>query len=390
MAEVVIAGAGMTKFGELWDKSFRELIAEAAIKALADAELSGEQIGAIYGGCMASGRFIGQEHIGALIADQLGLNPIPSTRCEAACASGGVALRSGYLAIKSGEHDLVAVGGIEKMTEVSTEEASFALGGAGDQETELFHGATFPSLYALMARRHMHEFGTTEEQMALVSVKNHSNAAKNPNAQFPREVSLEQVMKSGYVAEPIKVLDCSPITDGAAAVILCSKKKAEELGLKGVEISASEQGSDTLALTGRKSLTELNATKQASSLAYEKAGVKPEEIDFAEVHDCFTIAEILAIEDLGFFKKGEGGKATEQGKTALSGKIPVNPSGGLKGKGHPVGATGVAQAVESYNQLLGRAEERQVKNAKIGLAHNIGGSGATAVVSIFRKWRDKK
>ena len=384
MTRVVVVGTGLTKFGEHWSKSFRDLITEAALKAIVDAGLKGKDIEAVYGGSMAPGRFIGQEHIGALIADQLGVNPIPSTRCEAACASGGVALRHGYLAIKSGEHDCVAVGGIEKMTEVSTEEAGFALGGAGDQETELFHGATFPSLYALLARAHMHEFQTTEEQMALVAVKNHAHGMLNPNAQFHREITVEQVMNSGYVAEPIKLLDCSPLTDGAAAVILCSKSKAKELGLKGVEIAASEQASDTLALSNRRSLTELNATKVASKAAYKQAGVKAQDIDIAEVHDCFTIAEILAIEDLGFFQKGKGGIATEQGKTALNKKISVNTSGGLKSAGHPVGATGVKQAVEVVEQLRGKCGERQVKDAKIGFAHNIGGSGATAVVSIFR------
>ena len=384
---VVIVGAGITKFGEHWDKAFRELIAEAGIKAIQSSGLSGQQIEAIYGGCMASGRLIGQEHIGALIADQLGLNPIPSTRCEAACASGSVALRTAYLAIKSGAHDIVAVGGVEKMTELNTEGVSFALGGAGDQEIELFHGATFPSLYALLARAHMHEFGTTEQQMAAVAVKNHANAMLNPNAQFHREITIEQVMNSGYVAEPIKLLDCSPITDGAAAIILCSKDKAKELGLKGVEILASEQASDSLALTGRESLTELRATRIAAQKAYEKAGIKPSKVDFAEVHDCFTIAEILAIEDLGFFKKGEGGIASEKGKTSLKGKIPINPSGGLKAKGHPVGATGVAQAVEAYLQLMGLAEQRQIKNAKIGLTHNVGGSGATAVVTIYKRFK---
>lgn len=384
---VVIVGAGITKFGEHWAKSFRELIAEAGIKAIQSSGLSGQQIEAIYGGCMASGRLIGQEHIGALIADQLGLNPIPSTRCEAACASGGVALRTAYLAIKSGVHDIVAAGGVEKMTELNTEGVSFALGGAGDQEIELFHGATFPSLYALLARAHMHEFGTTEQQMAAVAVKNHANAMLNPNAQFHKEITIEQVMNSGYVAEPIKLLDCSPITDGAAALILCSKDKAKELGLKGVEIVASEQASDSLALTGRQSLTELRATRIAAQKAYEKAGIRPSQVDFAEVHDCFTIAEILAIEDLGFFKKGEGGIASEKGKTSLKGKIPINPSGGLKAKGHPVGATGVAQAVEAYLQLMGLAEQRQIKNAKIGLTHNVGGSGATAVVTIYKRFK---
>jgi acetyl-CoA C-acetyltransferase len=384
MRSVSIIGCGLTKFGEHWEMSFRELIAEAGVKAIESANIEGKTIQAIYGGCMASGRLIGQEHIGALIADQFGLNPIPATRVEAACASGGVALRSGILAVLSGAYDIVAVGGVEKMTEVSTEHASFALGGAGDQETELFHGATFPSLYALMARRHMEEFGTTEEQMAACAVKNHKNACNNPNAQFQRAITIEDVMNSGYVASPLKLLDCSPITDGAATLILCETEKAKKLCENPVEIIASTQASDSLALTGRKSLTEMAATKIAAKEAFEKAKLQAKDIDFAEVHDCFTIAEILATEDIGFFKKGEGGKAVEKGKTSLDGEIPINPSGGLKAKGHPVGATGVAQAIETFLQLRGEAEKRQVKDAKIGLTHNVGGSGATAVVHIYK------
>jgi len=385
MRSVSIIGAATTKFGEMWNQSFRELIAEAGIKALLDSGIEGKQIEAIFGGTMASGRFIGQEHIGALMADQLGLNPIASTRTEAACASGGVALRQAFLSVASGEYDIVAVGGVEKMTEVSTEDATFALGGAGDQETELFHGATFPGLYALLARAHMKKFGTTEEQLAVAAVKNHANAMHNPTAQFHKKITIEDVMNSGYVASPLKLLDCSPITDGGAAVILCATEKAKEISDKAVEIIASAQASDTLSLATRKSLTELAATRIAAAQAYKKAGITANDVDFAEVHDCFTIAEILAIEDLGFFSKGEGGKATEKGETALSGSIPVNPSGGLKGKGHPVGATGIAQAVEAYLQLNGIAGKRQVKGAKIGLTHNVGGSGATATVHLFRK-----
>ena len=390
MRSVSIIGVGLTKFSEHWERSFRDLITEAGISAIKDAKLEGKDIEAIYGGCMASGIFIGQEHIGALLADQLGLNPIPSTRVEAACASGGVALRSAYLSVASGAYDIVAVGGVEKMTEVSTEQAAIALGGAGDEETELFFGATFPALYALLAKRHMHEYGTTEEQMAQVSVKNHKNACLNPNAQFQRAISLKDVMDSGYVASPLKLLDCSPITDGAAALILCETEKAKQLTERPVEIIASAQASDTLALASRKSLTELNATKVAAQNAYKQASVKASDIDFAEVHDCFTIAEILAIEDLGFFKKGEGGKATEEGKTALNAEISVNTSGGLKGKGHPVGATGVAQAIEAYLQLRGNADKRQVKDAQLGLTHNVGGSGATAVVHLYRALKGKR
>ncbi|MEK6957748.1 MAG: thiolase domain-containing protein [archaeon] len=387
MRSVSIIGAGCTKFGEHWEKNFKELIAEAGVKAILDSGLERKDIQAVYGGCMASGRFVGQEHIGALIADQLGLNPIPSTRLEAACASGGVALRNGYIAVASGMYDVVAVGGIEKMTEVSTEDAGFALGGAGDQETELFMGASFPALYALMARAHMNKFGTTEEQLAHVAVKNHSNAVHNPYAQFQNAVTLEQVMKSGYVASPLKLLDCSPISDGAAAVILVSSDyaKKNKLDKKAVEIIASAQASDTLALASRENLYETKAGKIAGKQAYEQANLTPKDIDFAEVHDCFTIAEIMAIEALGFCKQGEGGKFTEQGNTKMDGSIPVNTSGGLKAKGHPVGATGVAQAIEAYQQLNNNAGKRQVKGAEIGLTHNIGGSGATAVVHIYRK-----
>ncbi|HZX34714.1 MAG TPA: thiolase domain-containing protein [archaeon] len=385
MRSVSIIGVGLTNFGEQWEKNFKELIAEAGVKAIEDSGVSRKDIEAVYGGCMASGRFVGQEHIGALIADQLGLNPKPSTRLEAACASGGVALRNGFIAVASGMYDTVAVGGIEKMTEVSTEDAGFALGGAGDQETELFMGASFPALYALMARAHMEKYGTTEEQLAQVAVKNHKNAEHNPYAQFQRAVTLEQVMNSGYVASPLKLLDCSPITDGAAALILMETEKAKKITDKAVEIVASAQASDTLALASRKNLWEIGAAKIAAEQAYKQAKIAPKDVSFAEVHDCFTIAEIMAVEALGFCEQGKGGKFTEQGNTEIGGKIPVNTSGGLKAKGHPVGATGVAQAIEAFWQLNGMAGKRQVKDAEIGLTHNVGGSGATAVVHIYKK-----
>ena len=385
MRSVSIIGYGLTKFGELWDMSLRELVAEAGLKAVENSGVPGEKIEAIYGGTMASGRLIGQEHIGALIADQMGLNPLPSHRMEAACASGSVALRNAMLAVAAGEHDIVAVGGVEKMTEVDTAEVGFALGGAGDMETELFFGASFPALYALMAKRHMHEFGTTEEQMAAAAVKNHKNGMNNPYAQFHKEFTIEDVMESGYVSTPLKLLDCSPITDGAAAVIIAETSIAKKLCEQPIEIIGSGQASGSLALTGRDNLTGIKATTIASNIAFKKAGLSVKDVDVAEVHDCFTIAEIMAIEDLGFFKKGEGGKATEQGKTAMDGEIPINTSGGLKSKGHPVGATGVAQAIEIVQQLQGKAEKRQVKGAKIGLTHNVGGSGATVVVNLYRR-----
>ena len=385
MRSVSIIGVGLTKFGEHWETSFRELIAEAAGKAIADAKVEGKDVQAIFGGCMASGRLIGQEHIGALIADQLGMTPVPSTRLEAACASGGVALRAGIMAVASGTYDVVAVGGVEKMTEVSTEEAATALGGAGDQEWELFNGATFPALYALMARRHMLEYGTTEEQLAACAVKNHANAANNEYAQFHREITVEDVMDSGYIATPLKLLDCSPLTDGAATVILCSSDKAKKFCEAPVEIISSVQASDSLALSQRSTLTAMRATQEAAKLAYAQAKITPKDVDFAEVHDCFTIAEVLAIEDLGFFPKGKGGKAAQDGETALNAKVSINTSGGLKGKGHPVGATGVAQAVEATLQLQQRAGKRQVSNAETGLTHNVGGSGATCTIHVYKR-----
>lgn len=386
MRSVSIVGVGLTQFGEHWDKSLKDLIAQAGAKAILDSGIDRKAIQAGYVGCMASGRFVGQEHIGALMVDQLGLNPIPSTRLEAACASGGVAFRQAYLAIASGALDVAIVGGVEKMTEVSTDEAGYALGGAGDQETELYFGASFPALYALMARSHMQKYGTTEEQLAAVAVKNHKNAANNPYAQFQKEITIEEVMRSGYVSTPLKLLDCSPITDGAAAVILASNDFAKKMKMdKAVEVIGSGQASDTLALAHRKSLNSTPAAKIAAEHAFTQAGLKAKDVSFCEVHDCFTIAEIMAIEGIGFCKPGEGGKFTEQGNTQIEGTIPINTSGGLKGDGHPVGATGVKQVIEAYWQLNNMAGKRQVKGAQIGMTHNVGGSGATAVVHLFRK-----
>ncbi|MCL6089324.1 MAG: thiolase domain-containing protein [Candidatus Marsarchaeota archaeon] len=385
MRKVAIVGVGMTKFGEDWKRGFRDLILEAGKKALEDSNLHGAEIDGLFCGTMAPGPLIGQEHAGALLADWMGLNPIPSVRVEAACASGGVALRQGFMAVASGLHDCVVVGGVEKMTDVSGADVISALGGAGDQEWELFPGATFPAIYALAARRHMLEYGTTEEQMASVAVKNHLNGSHNKYAQFQNPITIDTVMKSKMVASPLKVFDCSPVTDGAAALVLMPLDKAKAHAEIPVEIVASAQASDTLALHDRKSLTELNATKVAAKKAYEMAKVKPSDIDVAEVHDCFTIAEVMAIEDLGFVKKGTGGKASADGKTALNADISINTSGGLKACGHPVGATGIKQAVEISWQLRGQANGRQVENAEMGMTHNVGGSGATCVVHILKR-----
>ncbi|MEM2949161.1 MAG: thiolase domain-containing protein [Candidatus Bilamarchaeaceae archaeon] len=385
MRDVALIGAGMTKFGEHWEKGFRDLVVEAGIKALTDAGIVGEKVDAGYVGTMASGTLIGQEHIGALLADYMGLNPIPITRVEGACASGALALRQGFLAVASGMHDIVVVGGVEKMTDLGTAEVSDALGGAGDQEWELFMGATFPGLYALMARRHMIEYGTTSDMLASVAVKNHKHGAKNPYAQYQDEITIETVLNSKIVADPLHVFDCSPITDGAAGVVLAPLEIAESYTKKPIEIIGSAHASDTIALNNRKSITEIAATRIAAEKAYRMARIKSTDVDVAEVHDCFTIAEIMAIEDLGFFKKGEGGRASLEGRTTFGGDVVINTSGGLKAAGHPVGATGVKQAVEISWQLRGEAEGRQVSGAEIGLSQNVGGSGATAVVHIYKR-----
>jgi len=385
MRKVAIVGVGMTKFGEHWERGFRDLVTEAGVRALEDAGMSGAEISAGYVGTMAAGSLIGQEHTGALIADYMGLNPIPITRVEGACASGSLALRQGVMAVASGMHDVVVVGGVEKMTDLDTAEVSEILGGAGDQEWELFLGATFPALYAMMARRYMHEHGATEEMLASVAVKNHKHGSMNPLAQFQNEITIQDVLDSKMVADPLKILDCSPLTDGAAALVLAPLESAKKYTDTPIEIAASAQASDTIALHNRESLTGVKAARIAAQAAYRQAGISPSQVKVAEVHDCFTIAEIMAIEDLGFFPKGKGGEASLNGETQIGAKVAVNTSGGLKACGHPVGATGIKQAVEIAWQLRGEAGKRQAPGADIGLSHNVGGSGATAVVHIYRR-----
>ena len=380
---VAVLGVGITKFGELWDKSFSDLFLEAGIKAIEDAGIEGKDIEALYIGNMSAGRFINQEHIASLIVDHAGLNPIPATRIENACASGGVALRQGVMAILSGMHKIVAVAGVEKMTDVVTEKTTEILATAADQEWEAFIGLTFPGLYALIARRHMYEFGTTREQLALVAVKNHKHALKNPLAQFRKEITVNDVLNSPLVADPLRLLDCSPISDGAACIILADEEIAKQYTDSPVYIIASAQASSSINLSDRRNLVVQEATLIAAKQAYKMAGLEPKDIDVAEVHDAFTIGEILAIEALGFVEIGKGGKAVEEGETWVGGRIPINPSGGLKAKGHPVGATGVAQAVEIVLQLRGEAYNQV--DADYGLTHNIGGSGSTAVIHIFEK-----
>ncbi len=386
MRDVAIVGTGCTSFGEMWESSFRGLFLDAGIQALEDADIEGKDIDEFYVGNMSAGRFIGQEHVASLIADYSGLANIniPSTRVEAACASGGLALRQGFISVASGISDVVVVGGVEKMTDVSSERSVEILAAASDREWEAFYGATFPGLYAMIANRHMYEYGTTREQMAKVSVKNHLNATMNDKAQFQREIEVDDVLNSTMIADPLTLFDSSPITDGASALVLAPAEMAHEFTDKPVYITGSGQASDTLSLHDRDDICTLESTVKAANSAYNMAGIEPSDIDVAEVHDCFTIAEIVAIEDLGFCKKGKGGKLTEEGFTELNGEIPVNPSGGLKACGHPVGATGIKQAVEIVKHIRGEAGDRQV-DADIGLCHNVGGSGGTAIVHTLSK-----
>lgn len=380
--KIYVTGAATTQFGELWGVSPRSLARGSVLSALKDADCDPTRVEALFVGNMLSGMLGGQEHLGAFFAEELGL-VVPAFKVEGACASGGLALHNAVNSLLSGQYETVVVLGIEKMTDHKPEDVATALMGAGSEE-ERTAGATFPGLYAILSRVHRNKFGTSEEELASVAVKNHYHASLNPNAQFHNILTVEQVMRSSKIADPLKLLDCSPISDGAAAVVLSTKKSKRSIG-----VAASVVATDTLGLAQRKSLTELAATRMAGKKAYAIAGVSANDIDIAEVHDCFTIAEILAMEDLGFFPKGKAASAIARGETTI-GKARcavVNPSGGLKGCGHPVGATGVKQVVELVEQLRGSAGKRQVEGAKVGLAHNVGGSGATAVIHILCKVR---
>jgi acetyl-CoA C-acetyltransferase len=382
MREVAIAGVGMTNFGELWDRSLRDLFVEAALAAMGDAGV--DRVDSMYVGTMSSGLFGAQEHIGSLLADYLGVAPIPCTRVESACASGASAVRAAFIEVAAGLSDIVLAGGVEKMTDISPGAVTSALAAAADADGEVFHGITFPGLYAMMARAHMERFGTTREQLAAVAVKNHRNGALNPRAQFRSLITKEDVLASPLVADPLRLLDCSPISDGAAAVIVCSLDAARRLhGTPIIRITGSGMGTDSIALHHRADITDLRAARAAGQAACQMAHRKPEEMHFAEVHDGFTITELCAIEALGFVERGKSGPATEAGETALDGRIPINPSGGLKSVGHPVGASGVAQVCEAVLQLRGRGGERQIPGARIALAHSMAGSGGSSVVHIL-------
>jgi acetyl-CoA C-acetyltransferase len=381
MRDVAVIGVGMQKWGELWAKSTRDIFVESALLAMDDAGV--DSLEAMYVGSMSPGLFTAQEHLGSVMADYLGQRHIPSTRVESACASGGLAFRLAYMDVACGMHEVVLAGGVEKMTDVGGSDATHALATAADMRWEGVSGVTFPGLYAMLAVAHMDKYGTTREQLAAVAVKNHDNGSMNPRAQFRMKVTIEGVINSVKVADPLNILDCSPITDGAAAAILVPADMVRKFNKPGVKVIGTGHATDSIALHDREDLTTLAAVSASAEQAYKMSGKDPKDIDFSEVHDCFTIAEIIVSESLGLFERGRGGPAAQAGETALGGRTPINPSGGLKSKGHPVGATGVAQIVEITEQLRGEGGSRQVKNARVALAQNMGGSGGSSVVHIL-------
>ena len=395
---LAIIGTGITKFGELWDKNWEDLLKESVFEALKKAGLRTEDITSCYIGNMNLSRFEGQDHIVARVNEILNIGKV--IRTEAACASGSVALKmaanEAEAASAKGKNKIILVSGVEKMTDRITQNVTEILASASHFDTEVLNGATFPGLYAMIASRYLHETDAREEDMHAVGIKNHKNAMLNEKAMFKKEISLESFR--GDVAYPLKLLDCSPISDGAASLILTTEEYAKELGLSYVTLTAVETANSSISLAKRKDLISLDAAKKATEKAYQKSGISAEDIDLIEVHDCFTINEILCLEACGFAERGEGynlvrslGDYNEiNSKKAplpyiLNGKeLYVNTSGGLKAKGHPVGATGVAQVVEVVEQLNGEVGERNVKG-EIGAALNIGGTGGSAVFSVLRK-----
>ncbi|AJC71802.1 MAG: thiolase domain-containing protein [Thermococcus sp.] len=385
MRKAVIIGAGMTPVGEHWKLGLRDLAVEALLKAMDDAGI--DRVDSLYVGNMISGPLVEQENLGALIADWAGLGNIPAVKIEAACASGGAAVQEGVKAVLSELEDVVAVVGVEKMTDAWPSDTTRYLAYAADAEWELFHGASFVALNALVMRYYMKTYGYTEEDLALFAVNAHANGAKNPYAMFKRPISVETVMRSPYIADPVKLFDASPVCDGAAAVIITTPEKAKELGVpkeKWVEVAGMGRAIDTINLANRENLLTLKAAKIAAERAYKMAGVEPKDIDFFEVHDAFTIMAALSLEALGVAKKGEGAKLAREGQIAIDGDYPIQTMGGLKSRGHPVGATGVYQTVEAVLQLRGEAPN-QVPDAEIGLTQNIGGTGSNITVNVLRR-----
>ena len=409
---VAIVGAGMSRFGVFKEKATRDLFVEAfnEMTASVDKGIEVNDIEALYIGNLSSDLFEGQCHLAPIMADWIGMIPKPATRVEDACAAGGLAIRDAIIAITAGFYDVVLVGGVEKMTDLSTARVTDTLAAAGDILYEAPSGFTFPGFYAAMATAYMEKYGATVEHFMRVGIKNHDNGALNPNAQYKatiRDIMNRKIAKTKekgeplpawkdewdflkderanpVVAWPMRLYDCSPITDGAACLLLVAEELAGDFTDKYISIIGTGQGSGS-SMHGRENVTTLEGARAAAEEAYQMADVGPQDIKIAEVHDCFTSAEIIASEDLGFFKPGEGARAVEDGRTALKGTKPINTSGGLKSKGHPIGASGVGQAVEIWKQMREEAGERQVSNVDLALTHNVGATGGTCVIHIYER-----
>ena len=383
MRKVAVVGIGHSRFGSRDDVNLAELGFEAIKGALQDADLTQKDIPFVAIGTF--GHWSEELLPGIVVADYAGLNPAGLMRCEAACATGSAAARLAYLTVASGMEDIAMAVGVEKMTEVDTPSAVELIGRAANYfwEFENF-GVTFPGYYAMHATAHMVRFGTKEEHLAMVAVKNHRYGALNPYAHFQREITVEEALRSRIIAWPLRLYDCCPISDGAAAVIFASGEEAKEITDTLVWVKGMGVASDTANMNKRETYVGLKATATAAKQAYKMAGIGPADVDVAVVHDCFTIAEILAYEDLGFCEKGKGAKLIQEEETYIGGKIPVNVDGGLKAKGHPIGATGCSMFAEITRQLRGDAGKRQVPLKKgIGLIHNVGGTGHYCYVSIL-------
>ncbi|TET89388.1 MAG: thiolase domain-containing protein [Methanomassiliicoccales archaeon] len=381
--KVGIVGIGHGKFGRRDDATVQELAFEPFKEALDDSGLSKEDIGATVIG--SSPEYHKQRSLPGVVAEYLGMNPQMTYLTEAACASSSAALHNAVAYIKAGIYDIMAVVGAQKMTELTTPEILALMGRVGDVQWESVFGTTFPGYYAMYARRHMHDFGTTEEQMAKVAVKNHAHGLHNPNAMFQKEITLEKALGSRPVASPLKLYDCCGNADGAACVIVAEESKAKSISDTPIWLKGMGAASASMSVLRRKELNSIPSAVEASKQAYEQAKVEPKDLHLAEVHDCFTIAEIIAYEDIGLAKKGEGSKLIDEGQTYRDGKMPVNVDGGLKAKGHPVGATGASMTVEAVKQLRGEAGKRQVDGAELVLTHNVGGIGQYCFVNIYSR-----
>jgi acetyl-CoA C-acetyltransferase len=383
MRRVGIVGVGHGKFGNRSDASVQELAFEAYRAAVQDAKISPEEIDASVIGSVPE--YMKQRSLSGVVQEYLGLNPRPVWLTEVACASGSAAIRTAWMAIRSGLHDVVAVIGCQKMTDLSTPEILALMGRVGEVQWESVFGTTFPGYYAMFAQRHMHEFGTTREQLAAVAVKNHYYGARNPNALFRKEITVARALASEPVASPLLVFDCCANADGAAAVILACEEKAKKMRSDVVWLDGVGAATASMSVLRRPDLTGLPSASEAARQAYTMAGATAKDVSVAEVHDCFTIAEVMAYEDLGFCRKGEGGRFAADKQSWIGGSTPVNVDGGLKSKGHPIGATGVSMTYEIVRQLRGECGERQVPGAAVGLTHNVGGIGQYCFVHLYRR-----